>query len=505
MNEKENYPILVRSDGHCVWLFPIKIISSCQLDQDNFPFDRQQCSLIFRSSRYESSQLILEYNEEETEIFSDQYESEFDMLNATTMLYYSNISPNRNDQFNVSIFSVTIMIERKMTFYLNKIILPYFTFYIVTIFTYLLPVEAGEKKSYSTSILISGMIYLKDTSYFVPKTSKIPMLSIYFNLNLIFIFLIIIGSTFVYSVYYLEKMKKPLPLILRRFLVYSKLMYGINFDRDKPITNLTAKLNENILNFENDLISYSSIRDQLKLISEELINIEKELIRQQVLNDKKMNGTSKNSFESRSDSDLGYDALNLLKTIKLVIKDHQNNNEILYNLEEEDDEENKKKSCFRICISNQTDNINEYNKSNTLNTKKYNFKLINTLESLKCIVNAEKNKQKQTNNNNYHNHHHHHHHHHHQLLYNRNNTEVISNSEKCLTLLKDYNSQIKFFLNESNFSREMSTNEHKVDLKCVPSYVYEWKYFAIIIDRILFFSFALIIPICLLWIYLKIH
>ena len=107
MNEKENYPILVRSDGHCVWLFPIKIISSCQLDQDNFPFDRQHCSLIFRSSRYESSQLILEYNEEETEIFSDQYESEFDMLNATTMLYYSNISPNRNDQFNVSIFSVT--------------------------------------------------------------------------------------------------------------------------------------------------------------------------------------------------------------------------------------------------------------------------------------------------------------------------------------------------------------------------------------------------------------
>lgn len=38
LNERNKYPVLVRPDGHCVWLFPIKIMSSCQLDQQNVIF-----------------------------------------------------------------------------------------------------------------------------------------------------------------------------------------------------------------------------------------------------------------------------------------------------------------------------------------------------------------------------------------------------------------------------------------------------------------------------------
>lgn len=94
--------------------------------------------------------------------------------------------------------------------------MPYFTFYVVTIFTYVLPVESGEKKSYCTSILISGMIYLKDTSAYIPKTIDMPMLSVYFNVNLVFIFVCVISSTVVYSIYFMGKTKRPLPKMLKR-------------------------------------------------------------------------------------------------------------------------------------------------------------------------------------------------------------------------------------------------------------------------------------------------
>ena len=103
--------------------------------------------------------------------------------------------------------------------------MPYFTFYVVTIFTYVLPVEAGEKKSYCTSILISGMIYLKDTSCYIPKNVDLPLLSVYFNVNLIFIFVCVISSTIIYSIYFMGKTKRPLP----KFAKISKFLLFLSF------------------------------------------------------------------------------------------------------------------------------------------------------------------------------------------------------------------------------------------------------------------------------------
>ena len=38
LNERNKYPVLVRPDGNCVWLFPIKVMSSCQLNQEKVAF-----------------------------------------------------------------------------------------------------------------------------------------------------------------------------------------------------------------------------------------------------------------------------------------------------------------------------------------------------------------------------------------------------------------------------------------------------------------------------------
>ncbi len=34
LNEKHKYPILVKSNGLCTWLFPARVMSTCQLDQE---------------------------------------------------------------------------------------------------------------------------------------------------------------------------------------------------------------------------------------------------------------------------------------------------------------------------------------------------------------------------------------------------------------------------------------------------------------------------------------
>ena len=116
-----------------------------------YPFDKQYCSLVFRSTAYQTDQLLIENGQDDLELFENGYESEFDVITGTTSLNFSNVAVNPKEYFNASVFRADIKIKRKMVFYLSKIILPYFMFYVVTIFTYLLPVESGEKKSYSTS------------------------------------------------------------------------------------------------------------------------------------------------------------------------------------------------------------------------------------------------------------------------------------------------------------------------------------------------------------------
>lgn len=147
-NEREKYLINVNWNGDCVWEFPMKLMSMCELDQQYFPFDVQKCFLEFRSSAHKIAQLKLVKHETGGVHLKLINEGEFDLIHASA----ENVEYTSHEEQSVRI---TLIMKRKMTFYFNKIILPYFVFYVVNIFTYIVPVDAGEKKSYSTSILIS--------------------------------------------------------------------------------------------------------------------------------------------------------------------------------------------------------------------------------------------------------------------------------------------------------------------------------------------------------------
>jgi hypothetical protein len=156
-NERNKYLVMVNPSGDCRWVFPMKLMSVCELDQQYFPFDVQTCLLEFKSSSYHAGQVSLKKYENGVYLRLIN-EGEFDLIKAEAE------EMSMDGEGDEPVIRITLCMKRKITFYFNKIILPYFVFYIVTIFTYILPVEAGEKKSYSTSILISVMIYLKDVS-----------------------------------------------------------------------------------------------------------------------------------------------------------------------------------------------------------------------------------------------------------------------------------------------------------------------------------------------------
>jgi hypothetical protein len=271
------------------------------------------------------------------------------------------------------------------------------------------------------------------------------------------------------------------------------MMHGINFD--KKVAKNKARLNETIkrrLKVSSHLTNIM-VKEELNKINEELLNIQRELARKQLLHDKQsctfkkekthsnINNVLKVDASSQAQSnenELGTDFLKLITTIKQVIKVHQY-------------EEPKFDLSFIFCAGLNEKNSEISKKNHQESIDKANFKLINTLEKLKRKV--DKPVQKLTSKN---------------YACSSKSSEAICKSEKYLTLLKDYSDQLRMRLTEKEtnaHSKVVHTEkiETNIENTCERSYVYEWKYLAIVLDRILFFIFALVIPICLLIMSLK--
>lgn len=324
-SERNKYFILVNSNGDCRWVFPLKLLTICELDQENFPFDEQQCHIDFRSSAFMKDLLILETFGSGVHLQLIN-EAEFDLINATTNSFYDKSLFSIEIDQEMTVVRLTLLMRRKILFYMNKLIMPYFFFYIVALLTYIVPVESGEKKSYSTSILISGMMYLKDISDLIPKTNQLPMLSVYFNLNLVFISICIMLTTLIYLVYYNYKSKTSIAGFLKKLVQHSRFVA----DEKKLFRN-------NLTNYEME-----TIRKRLLDLNENLF------ILSQVVSE---TCTNKVSVEDL----IGTEVLELVKSLKMYIV---RKNDLKISI---------RKNCFT------KENLDNSKYLNTLENLKYNL------------------------------------------------------------------------------------------------------------------------------------
>jgi len=113
-NERTKYLITVKSNGDCRWVFPMKLMSNCQLDQMYFPFDTQKCNIDFGSTAYSDGQLKLRPFKKEVHTEMGQ-KTEFDLLKAKYI--YQNdsnkVGPSSGDQPAIMMRTQVIM-KRKM-------------------------------------------------------------------------------------------------------------------------------------------------------------------------------------------------------------------------------------------------------------------------------------------------------------------------------------------------------------------------------------------------------
>jgi len=171
----------------------------CKVRATYFPFDQQHCTIIIRSGAHDT-QSIRFY--QRRPIQGQQFiRGEWELIQSHTDITEEHLTDFGH--VNYSLVRFTLVLKRNHRYYVIKIILPFTLVSFVTLFTFLLPPQTGEKLTLNVTILLSLVIYLQLLSEYIPKSDdEIPILTLFCNGNFFLVFLSCIMTVYVLYLYH---------------------------------------------------------------------------------------------------------------------------------------------------------------------------------------------------------------------------------------------------------------------------------------------------------------
>ncbi|CAH0729314.1 unnamed protein product, partial [Brenthis ino] len=195
--------------GLVEWKPPAIYKSSCEIDVEYFPFDEQTCVLKFGSWTYDGFKVDLRHMDEQagSNIVSVGVDlSEFYMSVEWDIL---EVPAVRNEKFYTCCdepyldITFNITMRRKTLFYTVNIIIPCMGISFLTVLTFYLPSDSGEKVTLSISILISLHVFFLLVVEIIPPTSLVvPLLGKYLIFAMILVSISICVTVVVLNVHF---------------------------------------------------------------------------------------------------------------------------------------------------------------------------------------------------------------------------------------------------------------------------------------------------------------
>ncbi|XP_056277200.1 acetylcholine receptor subunit gamma [Pseudoliparis swirei] len=178
---------LVSPDGCVYWLPPAIYRSACAITVDYFPFDWQNCTMVFRSQTYSANEIKLVLKEEhnhtlewvdiDPEAFTENGEWAIKHRPAKKVIN----TQFTKDELEYQEVVFFLIIQRKPLFYIINIIAPCVLFSSLGLLVYFLPAKAGGQKcTMSIATLLGQTVFLFLIAKKVPETSRaVPLIGKY--------------------------------------------------------------------------------------------------------------------------------------------------------------------------------------------------------------------------------------------------------------------------------------------------------------------------------------
>ncbi|XP_034039057.1 acetylcholine receptor subunit gamma [Thalassophryne amazonica] len=178
---------LVSPDGCVFWLPPAIYHSACAITVNYFPFDWQNCTMVFRSQSYSANEieLLLQVDKNVTLEWVDIDPGAF-TENGEWVIKHRPAKKVVNTQYTRDELDYQevvyfLIIQRKPLFYVINIIVPCVLFSSLGLLVYFLPAKAGGQKcTMSIATLLGQTVFLFLIAKKVPETSKaVPLIGKY--------------------------------------------------------------------------------------------------------------------------------------------------------------------------------------------------------------------------------------------------------------------------------------------------------------------------------------
>ncbi|XP_016286325.1 acetylcholine receptor subunit beta isoform X2 [Monodelphis domestica] len=236
-----NIHVLVTSDGSVHWLPPAVYRSSCSIQVTYFPFDWQNCTMVFSSYSYDSTQVSLSpglgldgQQRNEIYIHGGNYieNGQWEIIHKSSRLNgpSGGQGGKEGERHDVTFY---LIIRRKPLFYLVNVIIPCVLITLLAIFVFYLPPDAGEKMTLSIFALLTLTVFLLLLASKIPETSlAVPIIVKYLMFTMILVTFSVILSVVVLNLHHRSPHTHQMPLWICQIFIH-KLPWYLGMKRPK--------------------------------------------------------------------------------------------------------------------------------------------------------------------------------------------------------------------------------------------------------------------------------
>uniref|UniRef100_A0A674BIK1 Cholinergic receptor nicotinic alpha 4 subunit n=2 Tax=Salmo trutta TaxID=8032 RepID=A0A674BIK1_SALTR len=224
-------------DGRIKWVPPAIYKSSCSIDVTFFPFDQQNCTMKFGSWTYDRTKIDLISMAGNVDQMDYWESGEWVLVDAVGNY---NIKKYECCHEVYSDITYSFIIRRLPLFYTINLIVPCLLISCLTVLVFYLPSDCGEKITLCISVLLSLTVFLLLITEIIPSTSLvISLIGEYLLFTMIFVTLSISITIFVLNVHHRSPRTDTMPRWVRH--VFLDVVPGFLFIRRPAVVKDNSK------------------------------------------------------------------------------------------------------------------------------------------------------------------------------------------------------------------------------------------------------------------------
>ncbi|CAL8364575.1 unnamed protein product [Lota lota] len=172
--------VYVNSSGLVKNYRPIQAVLACKLELYAFPFDKQNCTLTFRSWLHSVQELDLALWRSAEAIASEQREfmndGEWELLSIPS--HYWQLQQAGEDYAHIQF---NVLIRRRPLLYVVGLLIPSIFLMLVDVMSFYLPINSGTRVTFKTSTLLGYTVFRVNLMDELPATAvTTPLIGVFF-------------------------------------------------------------------------------------------------------------------------------------------------------------------------------------------------------------------------------------------------------------------------------------------------------------------------------------